>query len=129
MRSSPCRQLLHLAAGAAALSIVCFMMSHGASSQTTRTIKIVVLFAPSGPVDTLARFAGGADWPGHKGRPCEALKRMANVNITYVPFPGDAPAVNALLGEHVTSAVVTYTAVAEQLKAGKLRALATASGV
>jgi len=57
----------------------------------------------------------------------EVLKHMANVNITYIPYPGDAPAVNALLGEHVTSAVVTYPAVAEQLKAGKLRALATAS--
>jgi tripartite-type tricarboxylate transporter receptor subunit TctC len=57
----------------------------------------------------------------------EVLKRVANVNMIYVPYPGDAPAVSALLGEHVTSAMVTYPAAAEQLKAGKLRALATAS--
>jgi tripartite-type tricarboxylate transporter receptor subunit TctC len=57
----------------------------------------------------------------------EVLKRMANVNMTYVPFSGDAPAANALLGEHVTAAVITYPSVAEQLKSGKLRALATAS--
>jgi Tripartite tricarboxylate transporter family receptor len=31
------------------------------------------------------------------------------------------------LGEHVTSGVITYVAVAEHLKDGKLRALATAS--
>jgi tripartite-type tricarboxylate transporter receptor subunit TctC len=55
------------------------------------------------------------------------LKRVANVNMIYVPYPGDAPAVSALLGEHVTSALVTYPSAAEQLKAGKLRALATAS--
>jgi len=47
--------------------------------------------------------------------------------MIYVPYPGDAPAISALLGEHVTSAVVTYPAAAEQLKAGKLRAVATAS--
>jgi tripartite-type tricarboxylate transporter receptor subunit TctC len=57
----------------------------------------------------------------------ERLKRAANVNMTFVPYPGDAPAVNAALGEHVTSAFVPYSGVAEQLQAGKLRALATAS--
>jgi len=59
----------------------------------------------------------------------EMLKRAANVNMTFVPYPGDAPAVNALLGEHVTSAFTPYPGLAEQLKAGKLRALATASRV
>jgi tripartite-type tricarboxylate transporter receptor subunit TctC len=57
----------------------------------------------------------------------EALKRAANVNMTFVPYPGAAPAVNALLGEHVTSVFITYGAVAEQLEAGKLRALATSA--
>ena len=54
----------------------------------------------------------------------EMLKRAANVNMTFVPYPGGAPAVNALLGEHVTSAFTDYPTLAEQLKAGKLRALA-----
>ena len=57
----------------------------------------------------------------------EMLKRVANVDMTFVPYPGVAPAVNALLGGHVISALTTYSSVAEQLKAGKLRALATAS--
>jgi tripartite-type tricarboxylate transporter receptor subunit TctC len=57
----------------------------------------------------------------------EAFKRAANVNVTYVPFPGDAPAVNALLGQHVTSIFVTNTVVREHVNAGKLRAIATAS--
>jgi tripartite-type tricarboxylate transporter receptor subunit TctC len=57
----------------------------------------------------------------------EMLKRTANVNITYVPYLGGPPAVIALLGEHVTSVFETYPSVAEQLKAGTLRALAIAS--
>jgi tripartite-type tricarboxylate transporter receptor subunit TctC len=57
----------------------------------------------------------------------ETLKRAAHVNMTFVPYAGGAPAVNALLGEHVTSFLGSYAQVAEQLKAGKLRALATAS--
>ena len=57
----------------------------------------------------------------------EMLKRAAKVDITFVPYPGGAPAVNALLGEHVTSVFETYPTVKEQLNAGKLRPLATGS--
>ena len=57
----------------------------------------------------------------------EMLKRAANLNMTFVPYPGGAPAVTALLGEHVTSVFTDYPTLAEQLKAGKLRALATGS--
>lgn len=55
----------------------------------------------------------------------ETLKRAAKVDMTFVPYPGVAPAINALLGEHVTSAFASYSTASEQLKAGKLRALAT----
>jgi tripartite-type tricarboxylate transporter receptor subunit TctC len=57
----------------------------------------------------------------------EMLKQAARVNLTYVPFNGGAPAVNALLGQHVTAVIANYNEVMEQLKAGKLRALAVAS--
>jgi tripartite-type tricarboxylate transporter receptor subunit TctC len=55
----------------------------------------------------------------------EMLKRLAKVDMTYVPFPGNAPTVNAILGAHVTSAVANYVDLVEHLKAGKLRVLAT----
>jgi tripartite-type tricarboxylate transporter receptor subunit TctC len=55
----------------------------------------------------------------------EMLKRAANVDITFVPYPGVAAAVNALLGGHVTAVFSSYASVGEQLKAGQLRALAT----
>jgi tripartite-type tricarboxylate transporter receptor subunit TctC len=57
----------------------------------------------------------------------EMLKRAANVDVAFIPYPGDAPAVNALLGEQVTAVFLPYSGVAAQLKAGKLRALASAS--
>jgi tripartite-type tricarboxylate transporter receptor subunit TctC len=57
----------------------------------------------------------------------EMLKRAANVNMTFVPYPGYAPAVSVLLGDHVTSVLADYSASAQQLAAGKLRALATLS--
>jgi tripartite-type tricarboxylate transporter receptor subunit TctC len=53
------------------------------------------------------------------------LKRAASVDISFVPYSGNVPAVNALLGGHVTSVIVNYQDVAELVKAGKLRALAT----
>jgi tripartite-type tricarboxylate transporter receptor subunit TctC len=57
----------------------------------------------------------------------ETLKRAAKVDMNFIPYPGGAPSINALLGEHVTSAFTDYPPVGEQLKAGKLRALATTS--
>jgi tripartite-type tricarboxylate transporter receptor subunit TctC len=55
----------------------------------------------------------------------ERLKKLAKADLTYVPFPGGAPTVNALLGGHVTSAVLNWSEIGEQVKAGKARALAT----
>jgi len=57
----------------------------------------------------------------------EKFKRATRADMTYIPFSGSGPAANALLGEHITSMFAEYPAVAEQLKAGKLRALATGS--
>ena len=60
--------------------------------------------------------------PAHRDR---RLKRLAGVNLTYVPYTGGAPAINALLGGHVTAVLQNYSEVGEQVNAGKLRALAT----
>jgi tripartite-type tricarboxylate transporter receptor subunit TctC len=55
------------------------------------------------------------------------LKNAAKVDITFVPFNGNGPSINALLGGHVTSTFNSYSSVSGQLKAGTLRPLATAS--
>ncbi len=57
----------------------------------------------------------------------EMLKRVADLNMIHVPYPGGAPAVTALLGGHVTAVIANYSEVEAHLASGKLRALATAS--
>ena len=64
----------------------------------------------------------GPGSPFHLG--FEKLKRMAQVDMTFIPYPGNGPSVNALLGDHVTMMFGTYANVAEHLKAGSLRAIA-----
>jgi tripartite-type tricarboxylate transporter receptor subunit TctC len=55
----------------------------------------------------------------------EMLKLRAKVDMTFVPYPGYSPAIEALLGSHVTAALADYSSLVEHIKAGKLRALAT----
>jgi tripartite-type tricarboxylate transporter receptor subunit TctC len=57
----------------------------------------------------------------------EMQKRAAGLEMIYVPFPGNAPVVNAVLGGHVTVGVANYADVVGHLKAGTLRALVTTS--
>jgi tripartite-type tricarboxylate transporter receptor subunit TctC len=55
------------------------------------------------------------------------LKNATKVDITFVPFNGNGPSINALLGGHVTSTFNSYSSISSQLKAGTARPLATAS--
>ena len=57
----------------------------------------------------------------------EVLKRAAGINVNYVPYPGTAPAINALLGGHVNAVFADYPTVVSQLASGSLRALVIAS--
>jgi tripartite-type tricarboxylate transporter receptor subunit TctC len=56
------------------------------------------------------------------------LRRAANVNLTFVPYAGGAPAITALLGGHVTAVFAEYAPLAEHIKAGRLRAIAATTG-
>ena len=55
------------------------------------------------------------------------ITKTASVNMTFVPYQGNAPAATAVMGQHVTSAFAGYAVVAENIKADKLRALAVAT--
>jgi tripartite-type tricarboxylate transporter receptor subunit TctC len=57
----------------------------------------------------------------------EILKRATKLEMIYVPFPGNAPTINAVLGGHVTTGIANYADVVGHLKAGTLRALVTPS--
>ncbi|MCX7311796.1 MAG: tripartite tricarboxylate transporter substrate binding protein [Alphaproteobacteria bacterium] len=57
----------------------------------------------------------------------EAIKHASGADISFVPYQGSTPAVNALLGGHITAAMASYPNLAELMTSGKLRAIATAS--
>jgi tripartite-type tricarboxylate transporter receptor subunit TctC len=57
----------------------------------------------------------------------EQFRQLSKIDVTYVPYPGGAPAMTALLGGHVQAVLTNYSEAVEQLHAGKVRALAAAS--
>lgn len=57
----------------------------------------------------------------------EQFRLMSKIDVTYVPYPGGAPAMTALLGGHVQAVLTNYSEAVEQLHAGTVRALASAS--
>jgi len=69
---------------------------------------------------TMANFTGAGSHIA-----LEQLKRMAKVDITFIPYPGSAPAVTAVLGGHVTAMLDNFATMAEHVNAGRMRALAT----
>jgi tripartite-type tricarboxylate transporter receptor subunit TctC len=57
----------------------------------------------------------------------ELFKSMAGVDMRHIPFKGSAPALTALLGQQVTMMFDNLPSSYQQIKAGKLRALAVTS--
>lgn len=55
----------------------------------------------------------------------ETFKRRAQADITFVPFNGTTPSINAVLGGHVSVAMGDFRDVVGALKGGALRGLAT----
>jgi len=54
----------------------------------------------------------------------EMLKSALKIDMIYTPYPGGAPAVTALVGGHVNAVLANYSEVAQQVAAGKIRAIA-----
>jgi tripartite-type tricarboxylate transporter receptor subunit TctC len=57
----------------------------------------------------------------------ELLKQTTGADIQFVPFNGNAPALNALLGGHITMMFDIVSTGLAQAKGGKLKALAVTS--
>ena len=57
----------------------------------------------------------------------EQFRHLSKIDVTYVPYPGGAPAMTALLGGHVHAVLTNYSEAVEQIHAGTVRALASAS--
>lgn len=73
---------------------------------------------------TLTYASTGGGGPQHLAM--EQFKRMAGVDIIHVPYKGGAPATLATVGGEVQMLFISITTAMPHVKAGKLRALATA---
>ena len=87
-----------------------------------RTLKDLLDAARTKPGELTMASAGPASSP-HIA--IETIKRATGVNINYIPYQGTTPAVNALMGDHLTSVMSSYPNVSELIRTGRLRALAT----
>lgn len=94
------------------------------SASPYRTLADLINAARANPGKLSMGFNGPAT-SQHIG--FEMFKRVAKVDMTPVPFGGAAPAVNSLVGNHVTSLFVSYPAAGAQIQGGSLRALGVAS--
>jgi tripartite-type tricarboxylate transporter receptor subunit TctC len=56
--------------------------------------------------------------------PMEMLAQASDVKLTHIPYTGAGPAVAALLGGHVQALATGPASALQQIKAGKLKALA-----
>jgi tripartite-type tricarboxylate transporter receptor subunit TctC len=93
---------------------------------------------PSNPAKNLKEFIANAS-----GKPIEyatagvgsgsyiaaeyLFKVLAKVQTVHVPFPGGAPAITAVLGNHVGALAATVSPLIVHINAGKLRGLGIAS--
>jgi tripartite-type tricarboxylate transporter receptor subunit TctC len=112
-----------------AMEPVCFLVDSPQvlvvnESAPYRTLKDFVDAARAKPGELSYAAVGPATTQHIAG---EMFKQVAGINLTYVPYAGGAPAMNALLGGHVTAVLGNYNEAMEQLRAGKLRPLAVAS--
>ena len=99
-------------------------------------LSYVVVVSPSLPVATLPEFiayaranpgkvnygSAGAGTPQNIA--CELFKMMTELNLVHVPYKGGAPAVTDLMAGHVQVIFAPVSESIQQIKAGKLRALA-----
>ena len=57
----------------------------------------------------------------------EMLKSAMKLEMIYVPYPGGAPVVTALVGGHVDAVLANYSEIAAHVQSGKIRAIAVTS--
>jgi tripartite-type tricarboxylate transporter receptor subunit TctC len=89
-----------------------------------RSMKELIALAKAKPGQLNCGSSGNATAPHFA---LEVLNRSANIDITHVPFKGDAPLLTDLLGGHVDIGFNVTTTALPHVKAGKLVPLAVSS--
>ena len=92
------------------------------SSSSMKTLKDLVDEAKAGKV---VFASGGPASSLHIA--IEVLKIAQKLDSSYVPYGGTAPAINALMGGHVTAVWADFPTVVNQIKAGTLRPIVITS--
>lgn len=94
-------------------------------SLPVKTAKEFAALARARPKDLTYGSTGAGNMP-HLAM--ESFKIAAKVNVLHVPYKGAAPAVADLLGGHVQATILDVPVLLPHVKAGKMRALAIATG-
>ena len=106
--------------------------------------EVVLLVRGDSPWKTLAEFIAAARVAKSAGAPLnyasfgnassfhiygEALKRGAGIDLTHVPYKGEAASITDLIGGQVTSSFNSIGTAMPHLKSGRVRALALVGSV
>lgn len=81
-------------------------------------------FAKENP-EGLTYGSSGMGTPGHLAM--EHLKNIVDVEILHIPYKGNTPLMNEILGGHVDIAMLTTPGAAEQVRADGMQAIAVSS--
>ena len=94
------------------------------SSLPVKTAKDLIALARAQP-GQIAFSSAGVGATSHMAT--ELFMNMAKIKMTHVPYKGGGPSFQALLGGETALSFVDAITVAPQVKAGRLRALATST--
>jgi tripartite-type tricarboxylate transporter receptor subunit TctC len=86
-------------------------------------VQELVAYAKKRPGEINFGSAGNGSTPHLSG---ELLKTMADIDIVHVPYRGTGPAMNDLIGGHIQMFFDLLPASLQQIRSGKVRALANA---
>ncbi len=95
-------------------------------SSSANSVKDLIDFARKNP-GKLSYASGGVGAGAHLSG--ELFKSLTKTDIAHIPYKGNAPALNDLLGGHVGLMFDTITTALPNVKANKLKALATTGPV
>ena len=88
------------------------------------TVSELIALAKARP-DTITYGTSGSGSPGDLA--LEYFKSLTGIDMRHVPYKGDAPILNDLIGRHIDLGVLTTSGAIPQVRAGAIKAIAVTS--
>jgi tripartite-type tricarboxylate transporter receptor subunit TctC len=88
------------------------------------TVRELIALAKAKPGEI--QFANGSSGSGG-ALSGQLLKQLAHIDIAFIPYKGNSPALNAVVGGHVSAIIDTLTTSLPFVQAGRLKVLAVTS--